>query len=87
MRQLHFDLLRLLDDDRRGSHASRRAFDAAGQDPVRLFETRPSADPMRCLALAAGRLASAVFNAGAAGAGLGTGESSRAETRRGVDGR
>ncbi len=25
MRELHFDLLRLLDDDRRGSHASRRA--------------------------------------------------------------
>ena len=24
MRQLHFDLLRLLEDDRRGSHASRR---------------------------------------------------------------
>ena len=30
MRQLDFDLLRLLDDDRRGSHGSRRAFDAAG---------------------------------------------------------
>ena len=25
MRQLHFDLLRLLEDDRRGSHGSRRA--------------------------------------------------------------
>ncbi len=25
MRQLHFDLLRLLEDDRRGSHATRRA--------------------------------------------------------------
>ena len=25
MRELHFDVLRLLEDDRRGSHASRRA--------------------------------------------------------------